>query len=437
MARQVSHPAVCRVYDVGEADGHLFLSMELVDGENLASLAPAHRAAARRQGARHRPPALRRPRRRAREGRPAPRPQARQRDARRPGQRPHHRLRPRRPRRVAPRRGHPLGHARATCRPSSSRAGGHGPQRHLRPRPACSTSSSPAAAPSRASRSPSSRAGTGTSGRSSPRPSWPASTPPSSAPSSPASRRSRGDGPPPPSSSSAMLTGSDPLEAAIAAGETPSPELVAAAGEPEGLRAGVAWSLLAFVLAGLVAVPFVARSFQLLAEAPDREAPGRARGPGAGVPPQRGPDRAPVDDAWGLGLDYGLHRPRPREGLVGRAVGGALEGDAAGPAVLVPPEPSTASSPGCPAAACTGRSRASTSPTWPASPTTRAGACCASTRSRRSSRASAPASAASGLDAALRRGAPRPRRVPPVDPEVDAPLPLRRAGGVGGGLGRA
>ena len=38
VARQVSHPAVCRVYDVAEADGHFFLSMELVDGENLASL---------------------------------------------------------------------------------------------------------------------------------------------------------------------------------------------------------------------------------------------------------------------------------------------------------------------------------------------------------------------------------------------------------------
>lgn len=38
MARQVSHPAVCRVWDVGEAEGQHFLSMELVDGENLASL---------------------------------------------------------------------------------------------------------------------------------------------------------------------------------------------------------------------------------------------------------------------------------------------------------------------------------------------------------------------------------------------------------------
>ena len=38
MARQVSHPNVCRVYDVGESDGRLFLSMEFVDGEDLAGL---------------------------------------------------------------------------------------------------------------------------------------------------------------------------------------------------------------------------------------------------------------------------------------------------------------------------------------------------------------------------------------------------------------
>jgi serine/threonine-protein kinase len=37
-ARHVSHPNVCRVYDIGEADGRHFLSMEYVDGEDLASL---------------------------------------------------------------------------------------------------------------------------------------------------------------------------------------------------------------------------------------------------------------------------------------------------------------------------------------------------------------------------------------------------------------
>jgi protein kinase-like protein len=38
MARQVSHPNVCRVYDIDELDGHTFISMEYVDGEDLASL---------------------------------------------------------------------------------------------------------------------------------------------------------------------------------------------------------------------------------------------------------------------------------------------------------------------------------------------------------------------------------------------------------------
>lgn len=38
LARQVSHPNVCRVYDIGEAQGELYLSMEYVDGEDLASL---------------------------------------------------------------------------------------------------------------------------------------------------------------------------------------------------------------------------------------------------------------------------------------------------------------------------------------------------------------------------------------------------------------
>lgn len=38
LARQVSHPNVCRVFDIGEAAGLPFLTMEYVDGEDLASL---------------------------------------------------------------------------------------------------------------------------------------------------------------------------------------------------------------------------------------------------------------------------------------------------------------------------------------------------------------------------------------------------------------
>src|SRR5438034_5130582 len=38
LARQVSHKNVCRLYDLGEADGRRFITMEYVDGEDLASL---------------------------------------------------------------------------------------------------------------------------------------------------------------------------------------------------------------------------------------------------------------------------------------------------------------------------------------------------------------------------------------------------------------
>ena len=37
VARQVSHKNVCRLYDLGDADGRRFLTMEYVDGEDLSS----------------------------------------------------------------------------------------------------------------------------------------------------------------------------------------------------------------------------------------------------------------------------------------------------------------------------------------------------------------------------------------------------------------
>jgi hypothetical protein len=52
----------------------------------------------------------------------------------------------------------------------------------------------------------------------------------------------------------AALPGGDPLAAALAAGETPSPEMVAAAGESGGLSRLPGVALLGFVLAGLVAI---------------------------------------------------------------------------------------------------------------------------------------------------------------------------------------
>ncbi|HJX96249.1 MAG TPA: serine/threonine-protein kinase, partial [Candidatus Acidoferrum sp.] len=62
----------------------------------------------------------------------------------------------------------------------------------------------------------------------------------------------------------AALPGGDPLAAALAAGETPSPEMVAAAGAKEGMRPRVAVVLLAIVALGLVASLLIAESTQLV-----------------------------------------------------------------------------------------------------------------------------------------------------------------------------
>src|SRR5579863_4821387 len=51
----------------------------------------------------------------------------------------------------------------------------------------------------------------------------------------------------------AALPGGDPLAAALAAGETPSPQMVAAAGDASGLAPGIAVACLAFVVVGTIA----------------------------------------------------------------------------------------------------------------------------------------------------------------------------------------
>src|SRR6266853_436551 len=55
----------------------------------------------------------------------------------------------------------------------------------------------------------------------------------------------------------AALPGGDPLAAALAAGETPSPEMVAASGEKTGLRPAIAVACLAAVVAGLIVYAFL------------------------------------------------------------------------------------------------------------------------------------------------------------------------------------
>ena len=103
---------------------------------------------------------------------------------------------------------------------------------------------------------------------------------------------------------SAMLTGSDPLEAALAAGETPSPELVAAAGESAGLRPALAWGLLGLTLAGLALVPLTG-AFRLTEKVPAGKPPAALEDRARDFIQRMLPGARATDDAWGLTAEWG------------------------------------------------------------------------------------------------------------------------------------
>ena len=103
----------------------------------------------------------------------------------------------------------------------------------------------------------------------------------------------------------AMLTGRDPLEAALAAGETPSPEVVAAAGEAHGLRPAFAWALLALTLAGIALVPATGSTFRLLEMVPAGKPPAALEDRAHDFIRRMAPEASDVDDTWGLGAEWG------------------------------------------------------------------------------------------------------------------------------------
>jgi serine/threonine-protein kinase len=71
----------------------------------------------------------------------------------------------------------------------------------------------------------------------------------------------------------AALPGGDPLAAALAAGETPSPDLLAAAGETEALPVGVGVSLVAAVVTGLLIFAAFAGRTSIIGRTPLDKAP--------------------------------------------------------------------------------------------------------------------------------------------------------------------
>ena len=69
------------------------------------------------------------------------------------------------------------------------------------------------------------------------------------------------------------LPGGDPLAAALAAGETPSPEMVAAAGETEGVRPAIAWSCVLLLVAGIAFALWPGAPMQLVRHVPMEKPP--------------------------------------------------------------------------------------------------------------------------------------------------------------------
>lgn len=101
----------------------------------------------------------------------------------------------------------------------------------------------------------------------------------------------------------AALPGGDPLAAALAAGETPSPEMVAAAGEEGTLRPPTAWLLMGAVLASLVLNHFILLERSLVAWVPLPRPPEVLADRAREVLGSLGHDLAVEDRAWGWEQD--------------------------------------------------------------------------------------------------------------------------------------
>jgi serine/threonine-protein kinase len=102
----------------------------------------------------------------------------------------------------------------------------------------------------------------------------------------------------------ASLPGGDPLAAALAAGETPSPDMVAAAGERQAVGTRAAAAGAAVVLALIAAAAVVSSRAQITTRAPLDRAPAvlvdRAQQALAAL----GYAEAPADTSWGFSFDH-------------------------------------------------------------------------------------------------------------------------------------
>jgi hypothetical protein len=105
----------------------------------------------------------------------------------------------------------------------------------------------------------------------------------------------------------AALPGGDPLAAALAAGETPSPEMVAAAPKQGGLKPAVAISLLGGVLALTIVICLLSARTTLYRQVPLNKSPEVLRDRAAELVKKFG-YTAVGDSAYGMGMDHSYLR---------------------------------------------------------------------------------------------------------------------------------
>jgi len=101
----------------------------------------------------------------------------------------------------------------------------------------------------------------------------------------------------------AALPGGDPIAAALAAGETPSPEMVAAAPKEGFLKPAVAVALLAWVLVAMAAVILLSEKTQLHRRVPLEKSPEALQERARTIIARLGYTDPPADSTYGLGSD--------------------------------------------------------------------------------------------------------------------------------------
>ena len=98
----------------------------------------------------------------------------------------------------------------------------------------------------------------------------------------------------------AALPGGDPLAAALAAGETPSPEMVAAAGEPKACVPLVAWACFAGVIVSVIAAILLSAQTMLYRRVPLEKPPEVLAERARDILQSVGYSEPPVDTAMGF-----------------------------------------------------------------------------------------------------------------------------------------